>query len=494
MIVKNESHIILETLGQLKDLVDYWVICDTGSTDNTRELIADYFSKCNIPGELVQHEWVDFGHNRTRAFQAARGKSKYAFVFDADDKIHGNLVIPKNLSGDAYYLKFGDNFKYTRLQIFRNNLQWVYRGVLHEFPVCISSKKKNNYQRLDGEYHVESRRLGSRNHDPQKYEKDAKVLLDAIESNRDPDLKPRYSFYLAQSYKDSLNYPEAIKFYQMRVGLGGWKEECFYSAWQIGLCMEKSAEKSFSLQEISKWYLKAHEFCAQRGESLFSLGALYYRVSLFGKALFYLNKVSKMRFPEDALFSVRSLYGFDCSYLMCLTLNKLEKFDESCEKCARLLTAIAKAPTANDSNLMFLKNLTTLNLYNSKQAVIPSDFSQYDDFVFYPNKDVFGHDTDYASDLTVPEMIQRARNTAGCNAFNTLGYFKDLSVLCGDAVHMDVDGSYTINTDEAHKIFQSRFINLRDEFQETDCTIAEPTPNRIYNIVPRGIFIKKILN
>jgi hypothetical protein len=38
MIVKDESHIIVKTLEMLcsKIKFSYWVICDTGSTDNTK--------------------------------------------------------------------------------------------------------------------------------------------------------------------------------------------------------------------------------------------------------------------------------------------------------------------------------------------------------------------------------------------------------------------------------------------------------------------------
>ena len=45
MIVKNESHIIKNTLEKLCNKIkfSYWVICDTGSTDNTREIITDFF-------------------------------------------------------------------------------------------------------------------------------------------------------------------------------------------------------------------------------------------------------------------------------------------------------------------------------------------------------------------------------------------------------------------------------------------------------------------
>ena len=45
MIVKNESHIIEETLKNICQYVplDYWVISDTGSSDNTKEIIENFF-------------------------------------------------------------------------------------------------------------------------------------------------------------------------------------------------------------------------------------------------------------------------------------------------------------------------------------------------------------------------------------------------------------------------------------------------------------------
>ena len=76
MIVKNESHIILETLQNLSKYIsfDYWVISDTGSTDGTQDLITNFFKEKNIPGAIFQDEWRDFGYNRSKAIKhAARG-------------------------------------------------------------------------------------------------------------------------------------------------------------------------------------------------------------------------------------------------------------------------------------------------------------------------------------------------------------------------------------------------------------------------------------
>ena len=71
MIVKNESHIIEETLAMLSKYIDYWVITDTGSSDNTMKIIQEFFQKTNIPGELHEDKWEDFGTNRTKSLERA---------------------------------------------------------------------------------------------------------------------------------------------------------------------------------------------------------------------------------------------------------------------------------------------------------------------------------------------------------------------------------------------------------------------------------------
>ena len=45
MIVKDEAHIIVDTLKKITDKIkfDYYIISDTGSIDNTREIIIDFF-------------------------------------------------------------------------------------------------------------------------------------------------------------------------------------------------------------------------------------------------------------------------------------------------------------------------------------------------------------------------------------------------------------------------------------------------------------------
>ena len=104
MIVKNEAHIIEGTLKNICESVPitFWVISDTGSTDNTKEVILKFFNEKNIPGEIFNDKWRDFGHNRTLALKHAYNKSDYLLIFDADDSFHGKLNLPKILTHNKY--------------------------------------------------------------------------------------------------------------------------------------------------------------------------------------------------------------------------------------------------------------------------------------------------------------------------------------------------------------------------------------------------------
>jgi glycosyltransferase involved in cell wall biosynthesis len=110
MIVKNEGHIIKDTLTKLYNKIkfDYYIISDTGSTDNTIEVMKEFFNENKINGQFYQDEWIDFGYNRTKAIEHSYGKSKYVLIFDADDEIIGDFNLP-DLIKDSYSFQFGDH-------------------------------------------------------------------------------------------------------------------------------------------------------------------------------------------------------------------------------------------------------------------------------------------------------------------------------------------------------------------------------------------------
>jgi glycosyltransferase involved in cell wall biosynthesis len=239
MIVKNEEPIIANTLANILDhiQIDHWVICDTGSTDQTMKAIQDFFDSKGIKGKLCQHEWVDFGTNRTLALQEAYGLSDYLLIFDADDSIHGSLILPP-LIHDAYRFKFGTSFVYYRPLLINNRKRWKFVGVLHEYLQCLEPSVETS---IEGDYHVVSGRFGARSQDPNKYLKDALILSKAFET--EPALRPRYAFYCAQSYKDSGRPKEAIEWYKKSLELNGYIQERYYACLMIGYLLSDPFEK-----------------------------------------------------------------------------------------------------------------------------------------------------------------------------------------------------------------------------------------------------------
>jgi glycosyltransferase involved in cell wall biosynthesis len=219
MIVKNESHIIANTLEKLCSKInfDYWVICDTGSTDNTPQIITDFFQKKGIKGELFYDKWVNFAHNRTLALQKAYQKTQLLLVFDADDEIIGNITMPTDVLFDQYHLKFGSAYgtSYTRVLLINNYKKFEYLSVIHEFISC--KEEPSTSTTINGDYYVVSGRTGSRNLDPDKYLKDAHILETAytVAKEKNDHLFHRYAYYCANSYKDCGKFEDAIKWYKI---------------------------------------------------------------------------------------------------------------------------------------------------------------------------------------------------------------------------------------------------------------------------------------
>ena len=57
MIVKNETKNIKRLFKSLYDVIDYYVIHDTGSTDGTPELIKKIMNNYDISGEIFHEKW-----------------------------------------------------------------------------------------------------------------------------------------------------------------------------------------------------------------------------------------------------------------------------------------------------------------------------------------------------------------------------------------------------------------------------------------------------
>lgn len=328
MIVKNESHLICDTLKNICENValDYWVISDTGSTDNTIELIENFFAEKKIPGEIIIHQWSNFSHNRNLALIACTDKSDYILFFDADDYFDGDFRLPP-LKLDAYYLQLSNESKstqYLRKLIIKNNQNYTWRGVLHEF---LESTQSETIGKISGNYQVISGRKGNRSLDKEKYLKDAKMLEHAFYEGKDADLLPRYAFYCAQSYRDFGLIDQAIYWYQKRIEIDtGWFDEknCCYE--QLGLLFEK---KNNHKEALYYWQCGI-AFDPNRAECWYHTARRHSWNNHPSLAYCFSKQASSIKKPEgNRLFLNTSIYEYWCLYEWCLNAYKLGMIEES---------------------------------------------------------------------------------------------------------------------------------------------------------------------
>ena len=360
MIVKNEGHLIVDTLKHLEKYIkfDYWAINDNGSTDGTQQLIQDYFTEKKIPGVLDNTPWKNFGFNRTVAFNVAYNKTDYVFVWDADDEIAGNFRMPEDLTYDSYKFIFGsgDHFRYSRCQLFNNRKRWCYRGVLHEYAECLEPASKTCD--IIGDYHFISGRKGDRSKDPEKYLKDAMVLrkeVDKPDAEKDP-LYNRNVFYCAQSYNACNLKEEAITFYKKVTTLETWPQEKYVSCYEI----YDQCENLKKPQEGLIYLVESYKFDSQRVECIYRL-IKYYCVSGPVEAAyayytmikdFYENKYDPALLG-DKLFAKMDEYNFYLPYFMVIVAQRTGHNDTLSKMFEIIVKLGFIAPEWFMRNLMF---------------------------------------------------------------------------------------------------------------------------------------------
>ncbi|MFE2580700.1 glycosyltransferase [Streptomyces sp. NPDC059378] len=323
MIVKNEARVIERCLGSVRDLIDTWVISDTGSTDGTQELIRKVLD--GIPGELREEPWVDFGHNRTANIQHARGRADYILTLDADHVMRQDAPLPR-LTAGSYMLRYdtpGTQHRFKHLM--RGDWAWRYEGVTHEYPCTDEPDAQENLDALVIEDHADG---GCRS---DKFDRDARLLR--AELARDPD-NPRTVFYLANTERDRGHSEEAIALYERRAAMGGWAEEVYCSLLEAGqLRAERTGDWPGALDTFSR----AWESRPQRLEACYELASRLRLKGRYRTAHALLSEVIGRPEPDDLLFTRSWVYRWGLLFEFSITAYWVGEYAAAVRACDRLL-------------------------------------------------------------------------------------------------------------------------------------------------------------
>jgi glycosyltransferase involved in cell wall biosynthesis len=322
MMVRNEAAVIERCLDSVRGLIDSWVICDTGSTDGTQALISDALT--DIPGELHDRPWVDFGHNRTELMALARGKADYLLLIDADMTITVGKSRPLALRADSYMLRHTEDPEYWIKRLVRGDRRWWYVGATHEFIATDGVDRVENLDAIVIHHHGDS---GTRS---EKFERDLRLLT------REHEQRPqdaRTVFYLAQTLRDLGRVEEAIDFYRRRCDMGGWDEEVFYSLYQVGVLSHRAGRRDPAIVAL----LEAWNHRPQRIEPLYELAWMFRERGMHHPAYMVAKRGIDAPAPPDSLFVHRWIYEWGLLFEYSIAAYWAGHPRAALEACNRLL-------------------------------------------------------------------------------------------------------------------------------------------------------------
>ena len=282
-IVKDELPRLPRLFESCKDIIDSWLIFDTGSTDGTQ----DYLMSLDMPGELHLSEWRDFGTNRSELMAKAQGVADYLLLLDADMEIrqHGELPV---LSADSYLLQHEGGVTYYIPRLVTGSRLWYYVGVTHEYLHSDGpAASREKLSALTVVHHHDGSSWGV------KFERDKVLLTQAF---ADDPTNARTVFYLAQTYRDLLDYDNARYYYNLRADMGQWMEEAFVARLE--------AAKLTPDNEKPACLLHAWSMRPTRAEPLYELVKLYAVKGDMARMAAYNEARKAIKRPEEDILFV----------------------------------------------------------------------------------------------------------------------------------------------------------------------------------------------
>ena len=324
MIVKNESKVILRCINSVSHLLDAVAIADTGSDDNTVNIIEDFIKEKKFVGGVGKYRWKNFGHNRTESLKYAESIIRdipgiwYILFMDADDLVIGNdgslnnltlISLDKSkldLNKCIYYINMKcGTLSYERAWMVKYdpNRPWKWFHVLHEYIALENGSFTPNEVGKISTGYIQATRDGARSQDIVKYLRDAVTLEASLKEkaleNSDAVPDAREIFYLAQSYRDS-HIPHLLKnaekIYLQRITLGGWPEEVYISYIESGKCRQMRNKNDFKTMEL---FMKAYELRPHRFEAIYHIVRWFRLHDMFKMGYTFGRPLINLPYPKD---------------------------------------------------------------------------------------------------------------------------------------------------------------------------------------------------
>lgn len=328
IMVKNGGPQFEQMLLDNFHIFDRWTILDTGSTDETIDIINRVLVG-KKKGQLFQEQFINFRDSRNRCLDLAGDNCKFITMLDDTYVIDGNIRDFLNeVRGDQYansftlYIKSDDTI-YGSNRIIKSNSGLRYVHTIHE---VITDKNNINIVIPKEVSFIDDRRFDyMEKRTMERKQLDLKLLYEEVEENPHD---PRAYYYLAQTYNLLQEYEKAFYYFTKRAEFNnsGFNQE------RVDALFERARIANFKLNkpwpECEDLYNKCYHADESRPEALYFIGIHYYLENNYKKAFGYFKTAFKIGFPLHCQYSLKPTlsYHFLPKFLckICYDLNEYE--------------------------------------------------------------------------------------------------------------------------------------------------------------------------
>jgi len=310
IMVKNGGKQFENMLTENMHLIDRWTILDTGSTDDTIEVINRVLVG-KKRGELFQEPFINFRDSRNRLLELAGESCKFTLMLDDTYIVKGDLRgFLNEVRGDQFadsftlYVK-SDDVEYGSNRLLKTDRKLKYLYKIHE--VVQEKDNMNVIIPINRCYIFDDRFDYMEERTMNRKQLDLKFLYEEVEE--EPD-NPRSFYYLAQTYNVMAEYEKSYFYFLKRMNhpIEGFLQEKIDAIFEAARTANFKLNKPWS--ECEALYLKAYELDKTRPDSLYFLGIHHYLDGDKTPAFEYFKKGFEVGYPVHCQYSLKPTLSY----------------------------------------------------------------------------------------------------------------------------------------------------------------------------------------
>lgn len=328
MIVRNEEEGLGRCLSSVSGIVDEIIIVDTGSTDRTKEIAANFDAK------IYDFVWIDnFAAARNYSFSQAT--CEYILWLDADDVIQEKdrklllelkQVLPREILAVnmPYHLAVDaegnpiNSLRRNRIVKRSANFQWI--GPVHEY-LSVSGKAFMSDAAIT---HAKNKVYTDRN---------LKIYQNREEAGE--QFSPRDQYYYANELRDHLMNEKAIEMYTTFLdGKQGWVEDNIQACMKLADCYGRLDDKE---KQLASW-CRSLLYDKPRSECSYQLGAWFQRNQQYDVAIYWFERaIANYDYEKNLMFFNRAFSTWMPHLQLCVCYDRMGQYDKANEHNERAL-------------------------------------------------------------------------------------------------------------------------------------------------------------